>query len=299
MKSLVPFLAPVLGLATAAAVLAQMTPAPSPAPPSVPPPGVTPVKLTDPPQVLTLTLPADNPFGANVEVPASAPPKLTFNEFVVSAPLFGMMRVDKTGKVTQSRRVRDPIPSLAADTKKSLDRWVFDPARRGGQPVDTWSSVRVDLAISVRPPKIDQFTMTPVTPSSSIPAPLEWGADSSWYDNLKPAAVSDGAVAVEAVDTLANPKKAPWYADSFKGPFSCRLWVKVSAAGRIEKVVPIQISDPVLIAYFRHELPTVAVKPARVKGQAADSWNELAMSGTVGYSIELKQIFNLRKTLGS
>ena len=246
----------------------------------------------------TLTLPADNPFGVNVEVPAAPPPKPVFNEFAVTVPLFGTMRVDRTGKVTQSKRVRDPIPSLAVDTKKSLDRWVFDPAKRGGQPVETWTSVRVDLTVAVRPPKIEQMTLTPVTPSTPIPAPLEWGNDTGWYENLKPAAITDGAVPVEALDTLANPKKAPWYADSFKGPFSCRLWVKVSAAGRIEKVVPIQISDPVLIGYFRHELPTVGIRPARVKGQPADSWNELAMSGTVGYSIEVKQILNLRKSLG-
>jgi len=263
-----------------------------------PPPGVTPARITDTHPVTTLTLPTDNPFGTNVEAPAAAPPKPVFNEFVVSVPVFAAMRVDRTGKVTQSRRIRDPIPSLAADTKKSFDRWVFDPAKRAGQPVETWSAMRVDLAVAVRAPKIEQIALTPVTPSTPIPPPMEWGTDAAWYESLKPAPITDGAVPVEALDTLANPKKTPWYADSFKGPFSCRLWVKVSAAGRIEKVVPIQITDPVLIAYFRHELPTLPMRPARAKGQAADSWNELAMSGTASYSIEVKQILNLRKSLG-
>jgi len=153
-------------------------------------------------------------------------------------------------------------------------------------------------AIAVRPPKIEQIALTPVTPSTPIPPPMEWGTDAAWYESWKPPPITDGAVPVEALDTLANPKKTPWYADSFKGPFSCRLWVKVSAAGRIEKVLPIQITDPVLIAYFRHELPTLPMRPARAKGQAADSWNELTMSGTASYSIEVKQILNLRKSLG-
>jgi hypothetical protein len=274
-------------------------PAPAPAPAGMaPPPGVTPARITDTHPVTTLTLPADNPFGTNVEAPAAPPPKPVFNEFVVSVPIFAAIRVDRTGKVTQSRRIRDPIPSLAADTKKSFDRWVFDPARRAGQPVETWSAMRVDLAVAVRAPKIEQIALTPVTPSTPIPPPMEWGTDAAWYESLKPAPITDGSVPVEALDTLANPKKTPWYADSFKGPFSCRLWVKVSAAGRIEKVVPIQITDPVLIAYFRHELPTLPMRPARAKGQTADSWNELSMSGTASYSIEVKQILNLRKSLG-
>src|SRR6266542_447568 len=170
----------VCGWTAFATLGAQTTPgpapatAPAPAPAGMaPPPGVTPARITDTLSVTTLTLPTDNPFGSNVEVPAAMPPKPLFNEFVVAAPVFGTMRVDRTGKVTQSRRIRDPIPSLAADTKKSFDRWVFDPARRAGQPVETWSAIRVDLTIAVRSPKIEQISLTPVMPSTPIPPPLE------------------------------------------------------------------------------------------------------------------------------
>jgi len=292
---------PVLAGLLAAARLAAQAPAATPAPPT---PGaaasavpVAPSKLSDAPAVTTLTLPSENPFGATLEAPALPPPKPVFNEFTVVAPFFGAMRVDRAGRVTQSKRVRDPIPSLTPDTKKSLDRWVFEPARKGGQPAETWASVRVELAVEVRPPKLEQITLTPVTPSTPIPTPFEWAQDSAWYESLNAPAPTDGTVLVEQVDAPPNPKKTPWYADSFKGPFSCRLWVKVNAAGHIEKVIPIQVSDPVLISYFRHELPLWPVRPARAKGQPVESWNELAMSGTVGYSIEVKQIQNLRKTI--
>jgi hypothetical protein len=260
-------------------------------------PGVTPIRLSDPPVISVLRLPADNPFGSTVETAALAPLKPTFTEAVVNAPFFGAMRVDRAGRVTQSRRVRDPIPSLAQDSKKSLDRWVFEPARKAGQPVDTWASARVDLAVEVRPPKILQLTMTPILPTSPIPTPFEWGADNAWYENLQVAPLSDGTIPVEQVDTPPNPKKYPWYADSYRGPFSCRLWVKVSAAGKIEKVIPIQVSDPVLIAYMRQQLPNWPIRPARVKGQPAETWNDLSISGTVGYSIDVKQAVSLRKTI--
>jgi hypothetical protein len=220
-----------------------------------------------------------------------------FTEAVISAPFFGALRVDRAGRVTQSRRVRDPIPSLAADSKKSLDRWTFDPAKKGGQPVDTWASARLDLAVTVKPPKIEQIAMTPVTPASPIPAPFEWGSDNAWYEGLKVTPPSDGTVPVEQVDTAPNPKKYPWYADSYRGPFTCRLWVKVNAAGKVEKVIPITVSDPVLIAYMRQQLPNWPIRPARVKGQPADTWNDLTMTGTVGYSIDVKQTVSLRKTI--
>jgi hypothetical protein len=282
------------------AAASGQAPAPVTPPPSVPaavPSGITPLKLTDPPVISTLRLPAENPFGSTVEAPALAPPKPVFTEAVVAAPFFGAIRVDRAGRVTQSRRVRDPIPSLAADSKKSLDRWTFEPARKGGQPVDTWASARIDLAVTVKPPKIEQITMTPITPSSPIPPPFEWGSDTAWYDNLKVTPPSDGTIPVEQVDTPPSPKKYPWYADSYRGPFSCRLWVKISAGGKVEKVIPITVSDPVLIAYMRQELPSWPIRPARVKGQPADTWNDLSLAGTVGYSIDVKQTVSLRKTI--
>ena len=282
------------GLSMAPDVFGQATaPVVTPAPV-----GVTPVRLADTPIVTILRLSEENPYGINVEAPALLPPKPPFNEFAAVVALFATMHVDRTGKVTQSKRPRDPIPSLAADTKKSFDRWTFQPARRAEQPVEAWASVRVDLSVGIRPPKIEQITLTPVTPSTPIPVPFQWGSDAAWYENLKAPAPSDGSVPIEQLDIPPAPKKTPWYADSFKGPFSCRLWVKVSAAGKIDKVLPIQVSDPILILYLRHELPNWPLHPARVKGQPADSWNELTMSGTVGYSVEVKQIINLRRTIG-
>src|SRR5262245_33421365 len=93
-----------VGSAIPSAVRAQVTPsAPAPTPSSPPPvvaaapapagvyPAVTPQRLTDPPVVSVLHLPADNPFGANVEAAALAPPKPVFTEATVTVPFFGAM----------------------------------------------------------------------------------------------------------------------------------------------------------------------------------------------------------------
>lgn len=286
-----------LGTVTAiAAPLETSSASPAPGPTPVPA-GIAPLRLADPPVLTISRLAAENPFGLVVEAPALIPTKPVFTELVVTAPFFATMRVDRTGKVTQSKRVRDPIPSLSADSKKSLERWTFEPARKSGQPVETWASVRLDLQAEIRPPKIEQITLTPVMPTSAIPVPFEWATDTSWYENLKVTPPSDGTVPLEQVDTPPNPKKTRWDADSYKGPFSCRFWVKVNSSGRIEKVIPIQVSDPILITSMRKTFSSWALRPARVKGQPADSWNDLVMSGQIGYSIEVKQIANLRKTL--
>ena len=279
---------------------AQEPPAPGSTVSTAPAPSAAaaPLRLTDPSAVRIDRLPPENPFGVNAESPAAIPQKPGFTEQVVEGALYAAVRVDRTGKVLASKRPRDPVPSLAADTKKSFERWLFDPARKSGQPVDTWVPVRVDLTVEVRSPKIEQITLTPVTPSTPIPVPFEWGSDTAWYEALGAVPPpADGSFPVEQIDTLAVLKKRPWYADSFKGPFSLRMWVKVSAAGRAERSIAIQASDPILIAAFRKWIAGWQFRPARVNGQAADSWGELAMTGQIGYSAEVKQIANLRRSL--
>ncbi|MCA1611892.1 MAG: hypothetical protein LC780_13755 [Acidobacteria bacterium] len=280
------------------AVPANPRVAPGSGGPSSSPPAPSAQRLSDPPSVRIETLPAENPFGLTAEAPAALPPKPVFTDQVVEEPLYASVRVDRTGKPGTSRRARDPIPSLAAETKKSFDRWVFEPGRRGGQPVDSSVSVRIDLRIEVKAPKIEQITLTPVTPASPLPAPLDWRPDSAWYDSL-PAAPppTDGSVAVEQLESLAIPKKTKWDADSYRGPFSVRVWVHITAAGKADRSIPIQASDPVLLSDFRRQIGSWQFRPARVNGQPVDSWAELVVSGQIGYSVDVKQIANLRKSL--
>ncbi len=244
-----------------------------------------------------LELPAENPFGANVDSPAAFIAKPAFTELALPASFFTALHVDRSGKVVEARLVRDPIPSLSAESKKSFDRWSFEPAQKAGQAVETWASIRLDLATEIRPPKLDHFAVTPIAPASPIPAPFVWGSDNSWYERIRPAPLPDGIVPVEQVEVLATPRKTKWDADSYKGPFSCRFWARVNADGRIGRAIVIQVSDPLLIGYFRQQMSTGQLKPAVIAGRAADSWNELTLSGQIGYSTEVKQIANLRKTV--
>ncbi|MGH9368321.1 MAG: hypothetical protein ACRD3M_11670 [Thermoanaerobaculia bacterium] len=276
----------------------SVTPAPASGGPSlllpVPPPVL---RLVDPPVISVETLPADNPFATAVEAPAMTPVKPVSPDLVVPASLFATLRVDPKGKVVSARRARDPIPSLSAQTQNSLARWTFDPGRKAGQVVDGWASVRLDLAVEVDEPKIEQLLLTPVTASTPIAKPLDWGSDAAWLAGVKPGPPVNGTISADQLDTPPAPKKQPWSSSSYKGPFSVRFWVRIAGNGRVEKLIPIQASDPVLLAYFRKALESWLFRPARAAGAAVASWNELTLGGQISFDTELKQTVSLRQSL--
>jgi hypothetical protein len=271
-----------------------------PTPTATPRPRVeeTPARIEDPVTAPVGVLPPENPFAAALDTPAALPPKPPLQDLVLPAALFVEMRVDPSGKPLAVRRARDPIPSLAAETQKDLSRWTFEPAQRGGQKIETWTPLRLDLQVEVDAPRIDQAALTPITPATPLPAPLEWGTDDGWYQGLKPVPASDGTVPVGEVDVPAAPKRTP-FPDSFRGSFAARFWVRVGPAGKVDRIIPIAASDPILIAYFRRTIPGWALRPARLANAPVESWNELTLSGQVSYSVEIRQIGQLRKPLAS
>jgi hypothetical protein len=281
-----------------ASAAAPSAPAPPPAAPAPPPPApaVPPARVIDSPRVAILQAPGENPFGLTVEAPAALPLKLTFADAVANSTAYVAARVDPTGRIMGVREQRDPIPSLSGETQRSLARWVFDPARKGSAPVETWAAMRLDLQVAIGAPRSVQGTLTPVTPATPVPRPFVWLPDDAWLETRK-GPPPDGGVPLESVDSPPMPKKTPWDADSYKGPFSAKFWVKVNAAGVLEKLIPLEVSDPVLVPYLRRAVSGWAFQPARANGGSADSWNELQLNGQIVYRVELKQIASLRRPL--
>ncbi|HKD18796.1 MAG TPA: hypothetical protein VKG23_13170 [Thermoanaerobaculia bacterium] len=258
----------------------------------------TALRIRDLPSITVEKLPAENPFGKAVEIPAALPQKLAFVDAETPASFFLSVHVDAAGRPLSVRRDRDPIPSLAAETLKSVSRWTFAPARKGGQPVDSWGAYRMDLQVEIRSPKITQMTLTPIAPSAPIPKPFDWKPEVDWLESRHVAPPDDGSVPIEQVDIAPLPQKTPWSGDSYRGPFTARFWVLVDKTGRITKAIPIEISDPVLLAYLRKAMGAWLLRPAQSGGAPVDSWNELVLGGTISYSDEIKQIIALRKNIG-
>ncbi|HTO86777.1 MAG TPA: hypothetical protein VMR54_04515 [Thermoanaerobaculia bacterium] len=276
---------------------AAPTPAAAPGPAVVLPVPAPVLRLADPPVITVETLPSENPFATPADTPAMPPVKPATADAVIPATFFASVRVDPKGKAVSLRRMRDPIPSLSTTTQTSLLRWVFDPGRKAGQAVETWASLRLDLAVEIDSPKIEQFLLTPITPSTPLAKPLEWGNDADWLAGVKPGPPLEGTVANEQLDTPPVPKKQPWSSSSYKGPFSAKFWVRINQNGRVEKTIPIQASDPVLIAYFRKQMESWAFRPARTGASAVATWNELTLGGQISFDSELKSTASLRQSL--
>ena len=303
-----PAPAPGAGAAPAppSAPVVATTPVPgSPTPPAnevglpLPTPAApTALRIRDVPSITIERLPSENPYGKTVDAPAALPPKLAFSEATYPAAFFVTVRVDPTGHAGTVRRDHDPIPSLAAESLKSFSRWTFSPARRGGQAVDVWAPFRVDLAFEVRSPKIAQTSLTPIEPSAPIPKPFDWMPDNEWLESRRAPSPLDGTTPIDQVDTAPIPQKSPWSADSFKGPFSVKFWVKVDPSGKITRAIPLDVSDPVLLGYFRRSMEAWTLRPAQAGGAPVETWNELTLSGTISYSDDIKQIVALRKDIG-
>ncbi len=276
-------------------------PAPAGAPLGVPAPALPPLpaaRIVDTPTVSIAKLPTDNPYGLAFDVPAALPARLPFTDAVIAAGFFVSVRVDATGKAISVRRDRDPIPSLAAESMRSIQRWTITPARRAGQAVETWGGYRLELGVEVDAPKVTQMQLTPVTPQTPLPAPFAWPAEGEWLESRKPGPTPEGTVSILEVDTAPVPTKTPWSADSFKGPFSGKWWIKVDRNGRVERAIPLEITDPVLLAYFRRVMGGWVLRPAQAKGIPIPTWNELTLSGTISFDDEIKQIVALRRAIG-
>src|SRR5262245_33139734 len=267
---------------TPAAPAPSVAPEPTPSAADLALPLPTPIaptalRIRDIPSITVEKLPTDNPYGKAAETPAGLPQKLAFADATMQAALFVSVHVDASGTPISVRRDRDPIASLAAETLKSISRWTFAPARKGGQPMDTWGAYRVELEVEFRPPKIAQMTLTPVTASMPIPKPFDWKSDAEWLDGRHIPPPADGSVPIDQVDTTPIPQKEPWSADSFKGPFSVRYWVLVDKSGRITRAIPLDVTDPVTLPYFRRFMGTWILRPGSTAGAPVDSWNELTL----------------------
>jgi hypothetical protein len=271
--------------------------APAPVRPVATPTPAPPARIVEPGVLAILQAPNDNPFGTTAQVPASLPPKLSFVDATVNAGEYVSVRVDATGKPIAFRLERDPIPSLSGEVQRSLARWTFEPARSASGSVQTWASLRLDLSVEIDAPRSVQSSLVLVTPSTAVPRPFPWPPDDVWVGSRKGGASLEGTVPLETVDNPPMPKKTPWDADSYKGSFTAKFWVRVKANGALEKAIPIDASDPVLVPYLRRAMSSWAFRPAQANGAPVDSWNELSLSGQVSYSVDLKQIASLRKSL--
>jgi Gram-negative bacterial TonB protein C-terminal len=280
MKRMAVFL---LAIAAGAAAFAQQ-------PPEV-------ERIGEPPAISILAIPDQNPFGKALDAAPTLPRPAMPSGLRASSALFAGIKIDPDGNVETVRLLRNPIRSLTAEYLKTLARWRFQPPTKAGQHAAAWATVEIDLAVEFKRISLSRFSVTPVLPADPTPEPFVWGTDAAWIDSQKAVTPTDGAWPVESLDAVPTPKRTPWSADSFKGPFQASVWIEISANGKPTRMVPIELPDPVLISYLRSVIARWIFTPGRIKGEPVDSWVRLDMAGQISLDDDLTEVRSIRKTL--
>jgi hypothetical protein len=254
-------------------------------------------RIAEPPAISILTIPDQNPFGKALDAAPTLPHPEMPSGLKTSSALFAALKVDADGNVKTVRLLRNPIRSLTADYLKTLARWRFQPPTRAGQHASAWATVEIDLAVEFKRVSTSRVALTPVLPSDPTPEPFVWGTDTAWIDSQKPVAPIDGSWPVESLDAVPTPRRTPWSADSFKGPFQAAVWIEIASNGRATRMVPIELPDPVLIPYLRSAIARWVFTPGRIKGEPVDAWVRLDLTGQISLDDDLTQVKSIRKTL--
>ncbi|MCM3876683.1 MAG: hypothetical protein NEA02_09725, partial [Thermoanaerobaculia bacterium] len=77
-------------------------------------------------------------------------------------PLLLTVHLLESGRVAEGIPVEPPLKAFATPLPALLPRWRFTPAKKGGQPVQTWVTHGVELAISLEKAAFAAFILEPI-----------------------------------------------------------------------------------------------------------------------------------------
>ena len=163
---------------------------------------------TAPPATLEAAVPASEP--------AAPPPLIPARKISVVAPVYPEVArqageegtvvveavVDATGAVAGTAVVRGRSPELDAAARAALEKWRFEPARRGGVTVESSVRVRIKFALeeaSSTAPTAATVPVAPIEVAGEVEPPRRLEAPLPAYPDAAWAAGVTGDVLVRAV----------------------------------------------------------------------------------------------------
>jgi hypothetical protein len=243
--------------------------------------------IPDPARVAPAQVPFVNPLWQALDTPAALkgpPPRLEDLEGTMTLVLG--VRIDETGKVSEAIAPEPPLRALGAAAQVQAPRWLFNPAKKDGQPVRCWGTYGVDLEIQLEDGAWAAFALVPVGKDDPLPVlPSELPGD-SWISRY-PAAVTPaepGVLSVEEVDFLPMPEKAPLKIDSTPLKSRVLALVEVSGLGSVKRVVPVGAYEPFVLRWVRENAKTWTLAPAKKGAAPVSSW--LALDATIQYTLD-------------
>jgi len=201
-------------------------------------------------------------------------------------PLLFTVHLLETGRVAEAFPVEPALKAFATPLPALVPRWRFTPAKKGGQPVPTWATYGIDLAISLEKAAFTAFTLEPIRKDDPLVATVPDTTGDAWMarypreiDPKDPAAVS-----IEDVDVLPSPEKTPWSLDASRARARVTALVEVSEQGMVNRFLPTGETEPLLGLWLKAFAAKWRFTPAVSGGRPVSCW--MALDATLDYTLD-------------
>ena len=201
-------------------------------------------------------------------------------------PLVFSVHLLETGRAAEAVPVEPPLRGLAAPLPAVVPRWRFSPAKKGGQPVPTWATYSVDLAISLEKAVFSAFTLEALRKDDPLVPTVRDTSGDAWMaryprdlDPKDPAAVS-----IEDVDVLPSPEKTPWSFDSARLKARTTALVEVTEQGTVSRFLPTGETEPLLGLWLKALASKWRFTPALSGGRPVSCW--MTLDASLDYTID-------------
>jgi hypothetical protein len=201
-------------------------------------------------------------------------------------PLVLTIHLLETGRVSEAVPVEPPLKSLAAPLGALVPRWRFAPAKKGGQPVATWATYAIDLAISLEKATFAGFTLEALRKDDPLVPTVRDTFGDAWMSryphDIEPK--DPGAVSIEDVEVLPSPEKTPWSFDAARLRARTTALVEVSEQGAVTRFLPTGETEPLLGIWLRQFASKWRFTPALSGGRPVSCW--MALDATLDYTLD-------------
>jgi hypothetical protein len=241
------------------------------------------------PDVARLT-PAEVAFVHPLARPLDDAPKLAERanppDLETRQPLFFTVRLLETGRVAEAIPVEPPLKAFGAPLPALVPRWRFTPAKKGGQPVPTWMTYGIELAISLEKAVFTAFTLEPVRKDDPLVATLPDTTGDAWMARYPREIDPKDAtlVSIEDVDVIPAPEKTPWSLDASRARARVTALVEVSEQGLVSRFLPTGETEPLLGLWLKSFAAKWRFTPAVSGGRPVSCW--MALDAGLDYTLD-------------
>jgi len=201
-------------------------------------------------------------------------------------PLLFTVHLLETGRVAEAFPVEPPLKAFATPLPALVPRWRFTPAKRGGQPVPTWATFGIDLAVSLEKAVFTAFTLEPIRKDDPLVATVPDTTGDAWMARY-PREIDPkdaAAVSIEDVDVLPSPEKTPWSLDAARTRARVTALVEVSEQGTVNRFLPTGETEPLLGLWLKAFAAKWRFTPGVAGGRPVACW--MALDVTLDYTLD-------------